>query len=313
MYAGDAAVLRRWLRPPYSADGWRIDVANMLGRLGPDQLGADVARGIRQAVKEENPDTYLLGEHSYDATEQLAGDQWDGVMNYAGFHAPVLGWLNGVEHWGHGVGTIMRAGRTPTVDLVETLGAYRAGVPWAVARCQYNLLDSHDTARIRTAVGGDPGRERAAFGLLLTYVGVPSILYGDEVGLEGHDGLSTRRTMPWDPAAWDLDLLDFVRTLIRHRVGSRALQVGGFQVLDVADDSLAFLRDTDEEQVIVVVARGPGERPAGAVDVAAGAIAEGTEFREALSGARAVVGEGHLALPAMAPGVAIWSAGSASR
>ena len=40
MYAGPEAVLRRWLRPPFSVDGWRIDVANMLGRLGPDQLGA---------------------------------------------------------------------------------------------------------------------------------------------------------------------------------------------------------------------------------------------------------------------------------
>jgi alpha-glucosidase len=119
--------------------------------------------------------------------------------------------------------------------------------------------------------------------------------------------------MPWDPAAWDLDLLGFVRALVRQRVRSAALQVGGFQVLEVGDDSLAFLRDTDEEQVIVVVARGPDDRPAGAVDVAAGAVADGTEFTEALSGARAVVSEGHLALPAMAPGVAIWSAGSGSR
>ena len=126
MYAGAGAVLRRWLRPPYSVDGWRIDVANMLGRLGPDQLGAEVARGIRAAVKEENPEAYLLGEHSFDATEQLAGDQWDGVMNYAGFQAPVLGWLKGVEYGGHGVGTILRADPRPTADMVETLDAYRA-------------------------------------------------------------------------------------------------------------------------------------------------------------------------------------------
>jgi hypothetical protein len=79
-----------WLRPPFSVDGWRIDVANMLGRLGPDQLGPDVARGMRAAVKAEDPDAYLLGEHSYDAIDHLGGDQWDAVMNYWGFQRPVL-------------------------------------------------------------------------------------------------------------------------------------------------------------------------------------------------------------------------------
>ena len=63
MYAGPDAVLRHWLRPPFSVDGWRIDVANMLGRLGPVQLGPEVARGMRAAVKAEDPDAYLLGEH----------------------------------------------------------------------------------------------------------------------------------------------------------------------------------------------------------------------------------------------------------
>src|SRR4029077_16879429 len=99
-------------------------------------------------------------------------------------------------------------------------------------------------------------------GMLLAYVGVPSVLYGDEVGLEGSDGLSTRRTMPWDPADWDLAQVGFLQTLIRFRVRSRALMTGGFQVLETGDDSLAFLRDTDEEQVIVVLPPGPAPAPA---------------------------------------------------
>jgi alpha-glucosidase len=308
MYEGPHAVIRRWLRPPFSADGWRIDVANMLGRFGPDQLGTEVARGMRAAVKAENPDAYLLGEHSFDGTDQLAGDEWDGVMNYAGFTWPVIGWLHGNVYESHGVGVVLRTGRTSTADLVESLEAFRAAVPWAVARCQYNLLDSHDTARIRTSVGGDPDRVRAAFGMLLTYVGVPSVLYGDEVGLEGADGLSTRRTMPWDEAAWDLDQLAFLRTLIRYRVGSRALAVGGFQVLEAGEDSLAFLRDTDEEQVVVVVVRGPEPRAGAPLPVADGAIADGTTFTELFSEARATAESGHLPIGATAPGVAIWTA-----
>ena len=307
MYAGPDAILRRWLRPPFSIDGWRIDVANMLGRLGPDQLGAEVARGMRAAVKEENPDAYLMGEHSFDATDQLAGDQWDGVMNYAGFMYPVLEWLHGVDLRSHATGTILRTGRSSTASLVETLTAFLAAVPWSVAAHQYNLLASHDTARVRTAVAGDVGHLRAAFGLLLTFVGVPSILYGDEIGLDGEDGGRTRRTMPWDPAAWDHDHLAFMRSLVHHRVRSRALQVGGLQFLELAEDSLAFLRDTDEEQAVVVVARGPGGRPPGPLSVAEAAMADGTRLVELLSGARATVERGHLLLPATPPGVAVWS------
>ena len=310
MYDGPGAILRRWMRPPYSVDGWRIDVANMLGRLGPDQLGAEVARGMRHAIKQENADAYLIGEHSYDATEQLAGDQWDGVMNYAGFRSPVLDWLGGIELLGSGGDPFLRAERSSTADMVETLEAYRAAIPWAVARCQYNLLASHDTARVRTAVGEGPGRERAGLGLLLTYVGVPSILYGDEVGLEGHDGLSTRRTMPWDEADWDLDHLAFVRALVGHRVRSDALARGGFQVLETGRDSLVYLRDTDDEQVIVVVVRGPGTRAGEPLPVAHGAVADGTTFRELLSGVQATVVGGHLPLGPTEPGVAIWTSGS---
>jgi alpha-glucosidase len=306
MYAGPDAVLRHWLRPPFSIDGWRIDVANMLGRLGPHQLGPDVARGMRAAIKDENPDAYLIGEHAYDATDQLAGDQWDGVMNYAGFRSPILGWLTGDAGMDGESTTIPRAGRSSTGDLVETLEAFRASVPWAVARCQYNLLDSHDTPRVRTAVEGHAGRVRAAFGALLTYVGVPSLLYGDELGLDGRDGLSTRRTMPWDGSG-DVDNLAFVRRLVRHRVDAAALRTGGFQVLEIGDDSLAYVRDTDDQQVIVILARDPGGRPAGALPVAYGAVADGTEFEELLTGARATVETGHLPVGPIEPGVAIWT------
>jgi alpha-glucosidase len=307
MYAGEDAILRSWLRPPFSIDGWRIDVANMLGRQGPVQLGAEVARGIRAAVKEENPDAYLLGEHFYDATDALNGDQWDGVMNYAGFATPVLEWLGGVAYESHGSGVVVRDGPRATEDLVATLRSFRAAVPWAVARCQYDLLGSHDTARVRTAVGGDPGRVRAAFGLLLGYVGVPAVMYGDEVGLEGDDGQTSRRTMPWDDASRDLDLLAFVRTLVRHRRRSRALQKGGFQVLETTADTIAFLRDTDDEQVIVVVVRGPDPRPAGPLAVAHGAVEDGTAFVSLLTGDRASVGGGRLPLGPILPGVAVWT------
>jgi alpha-glucosidase len=306
MYEGPDAVMRRWLRPPFSVDGWRIDVANMLGRLGPDQLGPDVARGMRAAVKAEDPDAYLLGEHSYDAIAHLGGDQWDAVMNYWGFQAPVLEWLHGLEFRSHASGIVHRAERSSTASMVETLTAFRAAIAWSVANDQFNLLDSHDTARLASLLGGDAGRIQAALGLLLTYVGVPSILYGDEVGLEGADDLLGRRTMPWDRGAWDDARYGFVRSLVHLRVASAALRAGGFQVLEVGADHLAFLRDTEAEQAIVVIVRGPDPRPAGPLPTRAGAIPDGVAFREHLTGATAVTAGGHLPLPATPTGVAIW-------
>ena len=171
--------------------------------------------------------------------------------------------------------------------MVASLDAFRAAIPWAVARCQYDLLGSHDTPRVRSVVG-DPGRLRAAFGLLFGYVGVPGFLYGDEVGLQGEEGNASRLAMPWNEEAWDLDHLEFTRALVRFRARSRALQAGGFQVLETGADSLAFLRDTDDEQVIVVVVRGPGSRT-GDLPVAIGAIADGTVFTSLLTGERATV------------------------
>ncbi len=308
MYAGDDAVLRRWLRPPYSIDGWRIDVANMLGRSGAVQLGPEVARSMRTAIKDESPEAYVVGEHWFDAIDQLAGDQWDGVMNYAGFMVPLLHWLDGHEVRSR-AGTLLRIERSTTESLVTTLGAYRAAIAWSVARRQYNLIDSHDTGRVQSVLHGDDGPVRAAFGALLTYVGVPSILYGDEIGLDGLDGGDARRTMPWDTTRWDRDRLAFVRRLVRFRVRSAALMDGGFQVLEVGEDHLAYLRDTDAAQVIVLLVRGPGPRPPGPLPVRLGGIPDGAVFTELLSDVTAVVRDGGLDLGPTPPGVVIWVTG----
>src|SRR5581483_1019906 len=56
MYAAPDAVMRYWLKPPFRIDGWRIDVANMVGRQNEIQLGHKVGRRIRRAVKAEKPD-----------------------------------------------------------------------------------------------------------------------------------------------------------------------------------------------------------------------------------------------------------------
>ena len=155
MITGPDSVFRKWLRPPFRADGWRIDVANMLGRDGAVQMNAALCTEIRQVVRETAPHAYLIGEHVFDASCQLQGDQWDGVMNYAGFRNPLLAWLNGfsIASWGHD--RIASPVPFTTEALVGTWAERMAVIPYAVALQQMTILDSHDTDRIRSRLGAD--------------------------------------------------------------------------------------------------------------------------------------------------------------
>ncbi|MBP7686901.1 MAG: hypothetical protein KA765_03300, partial [Thermoflexales bacterium] len=232
---------------------------------------------------------------------QLQGDCWDAVMNYAGFTHPVWYWLNFFFVRQHAEPYFVASDQPwPTQALVGTWQAYRASVPWVIAQQQFNLLGSHDTARLINVVDGDLARLRLAVALLMTYPGVPSIYYGDEIGLSG----DPRQCMNWDRSTWDHDLRAYYQTLIHLRRSSAALIEGGFQILSVGDNSIAYLRDSEHETLIVVANRQP--LAAGALPIAHGAIADGTEFFEVLSGAHATVSNGHLPLPAQSVGATIW-------
>ena len=307
MYAGPDSVFRRWLKEPYAIDGWRVDVANMLARHGKDQLEAEAWAGIRQAVKSENPQAYLLGENFFDSTSQLQGDRLDATMNYAGFTNPVLYWLDHFQVSQHGEPKHVESKLPwPTEALIATWQAHRASIPWIVARQQFNLLGSHDTPRIDQIVRGDAARKRLAVGLLFTYVGVPCVYYGDEIGMTARDSLEARDPMIWDSNRWDHDLRSFYQRLIRLRRTSSALIEGGFQILSSEENVIVFLRDTDTEQLIVIGNRGPNERPPKELFVRDGAIPDGATFTEIFSGQTRTVQDEYLPLPAVPAGVQIW-------
>ncbi len=306
IYAGADSVFRRWLRAPYRIDGWRVDVANMLARHGRDQLEAGVWSGIRAAVKDENPAAYLLGENFFDGSPQLQGDALDATMNYAGFTHPLLYWLGRFEVGQHAEPRhVASAVRWPTEALVDTWQAHRAAIPWALACQQFNLLGSHDTPRFSQRLGGDQAHIRLAAAFLLTYVGVPCIYYGDEIGLQPSTPFEARDCMAWDPARWDLDMRGYFQALIRLRRQSPALAAGGFQVLHASEEVLAYQRDAEDQRVIVIGNRGPAQ-PDFALPVAHGAIADGAAFSELFSGRRAVVSAGSLPVGGLPAGAQVW-------
>jgi alpha-glucosidase len=246
-------VLHRYL--DVGLDGWRVDVANMVGRYRDVDLNRDVSRWARAEVG----DALLIAEHGHDFRPDLGVRGWHGVMNYSGFLRPLWTWLlrddpqpeQRRQFWGIGVGVPQLGG----IPAVAAMRRFRAGVPWESVLHSWNLLDSHDTARFRT-IAGTPDRHLVGIGLQMTVPGVPMIFAGDEIGLEGQWGEDARRTMPWGRIADDA-FLERVRALVHLRRTRPALARGGIRWVHVGDETLAFLRETRDERLLCVASRLP--------------------------------------------------------
>jgi len=252
-----AGVLHHYLE--LGLDGWRVDVANMVGRYRDVDLNRDVSRWAREQVG----DALLIAEHGHDFRPDLGVRGWHGVMNYSGFLRPLWTWLlrddpepeQVKQFWGIAVGVPQLGGAA----AVAALRRFRAGVAFESVLHSWNLLDSHDTARFRT-IAGTPERHLAGIGLQMTLPGVPMVFAGDELGLEGQWGEDARRTMPWDRIdRWDQRFLDDVRVLIALRRSREALGRGGIRWVHVSDDAIAFLRETRNERLLCLAARAPHE------------------------------------------------------
>jgi alpha-glucosidase len=249
VYGDRDAIVRRWMRPPYSIDGWRFDVVHMMGE-GPGALNnSRYVTELRRALREENPEAYVLGEHFSEATRWLQGDQEDGAMNYYGFAQPVRAWLAGRDVANH-------PAELSTESFERWWTAARARVPYANQLAQLNLLDSHDTSRFFTAVEGDAARMRLAVTLLFTYAGVPSIYYGDEIGLEGGDDPDCRRCFEWDRTRWHAELHAHYRRLIAWRRERPEWRHGAYQTLVASGDAIVFARYVERSVTLVAINRG---------------------------------------------------------
>lgn len=313
---GPESVVAKWLKPPYNADGWRIDVANMTGRLGDVDLNAEVRQLLRRTMIEINPDTILLGESTNDATSDLQGDGWHGAMTYPGFTRPLWGWLsapNGTpylsadgdeltEPWffGQPIGGIPRYSARQFVDAVVQ---FTAGIPWRVRLGNMQPLDTHDTGRFATNAA--PGTVPLAVGLMLTLPGLPVVFAGDEFGLVGADGESSRTPIPWGSESEPevADRIGLYRDLIALRHEHPTLATGGLRWVHVDDDTIAFVRESADETLLVLATTGEAD-----ADLTAAALPRAASA-EALFGdaTLAVAEDGAVLLSADGPAFAVWA------
>jgi alpha-glucosidase len=254
LYEGPDSIVARWLGSG-GLDGWRIDVANMTARFGTIDLNHMVATTIRTTMAAVDPESLLLAEHSHDASPDLHGEGWHGVMNYAGFTRPVWQWLKPPAPVPFEPGPFTAIPSLPGTSMVAAMRAFTAAAPWRATAHAMNLVGSHDTARIRTMLG-DTSLVTVAFGLLATMPGIPMLWSGDEIGLEGVNGEDGRRPFPWqDDLSWDHQRLATVRAQFQARADSPALRHGGLRWLAATDDAVTYLREAPGESVLVHASR----------------------------------------------------------
>ncbi len=306
IYRAADSPIRKWLRPPYSIDGWRLDVANMTGNFWQTQCAQEVWREMRAAIKEENPQAYMMGEYFQDSSPHLQGDELDASMNYQGFNTPVRRWL-GKGDLGVADGQPFGDPQAlPTEALALQWRQYLTAIPYSIALQQFNQLGSHDVDRILTVTGGDRALVKAGLALLVGFPGSPCLYYGDEIGLPGGRDPDNRRCMPWDEALWDQDLRRFHQAVIAIRKNSHALQQGGLQILHAAGDLLAFQRQSRQEQIIVAVWRGAADMPAVELDMRQANMPDGSALTDLLSSQNFTVKAAALRLQGLAHGQALF-------
>lgn len=263
------SVLAHWLK--LGADGFRLDVA--------DELPHAFLKRLKTRLRQIRPDALLMGEVWEDASNKIAygvrcryfaDGILDSVMNYP-FRTAILKFLRG-EDRGEAL-----------ADKVMTI---TENYPKQVLHCNMNLLGTHDTPRILTALVDDFDGSREALAarrlsaeqrqlatdrLLLASVlqytlpGSPSIYYGDEAGMEGGKDPFNRRTYPWGKE--DTTLLNHYKALGQLRKQYPALQQGDIAFFHAGNGRIGFVRTLGESKLRIYVNQNdnPWEIPPGNV------------------------------------------------
>ena len=263
-FLGKDGVIAKWTRAGVA--GFRLDVA--------DELSDSFIRGIRERLDENGEDTVLWGEVWEDASNKIAydrrrryywGGELDGVMNYP-LREGLLAYFR----------------RGDTAPLRYALEEVLPAAPKAVADRQMNLLGTHDTLRILTALGGaeEAGKSndelahlrmteeerrlalerlKLAYLALATLPGLPCIYYGDEVGMEGYRDPFNRLPFPWH--RMDGELLAYYRAVGELRGKESLYREGELRLHTLTPSRLVFSRTDGSRCAVTVINRSQSPLP----------------------------------------------------
>lgn len=254
---------KKWVSPPYNADGWRLDVAADLGYS--NEYNHIFWENFRKAVKSANPQALILAEHYGDPGEWLQGDEWDSVMNYDAFMEPLTWFLTGMEKHSDERRTDLWGNAD---NFVNTMNHFMASMLTPSLQVAMNELSNHDHSRFLTRTNHIVGRVaqlgskaaeeeinlavmREAVAVQMTWVGAPTVYYGDEAGVCGFTDPDSRRTYPWGQE--NRELVEFHKEMIRIHKREKPLRTGSLKMLSWSSNVLAYARFQEGEQIIVVL------------------------------------------------------------
>jgi cyclomaltodextrinase len=214
-------------------DGYRLDVAG--------EVPFWFWKLFRERVKAANPDAYIVGELWGSSPDWVNASYFDAVMNYKYFRDPVL--------------SFVARGDATAEEFNRALAPGRLVYPGEGVRAMMNLIDSHDTERFLTAAGGDTRRLKLAALFAMTYVGAPTIYYGDEVGMEGGHDPDCRRPFywKWPEEAARTDVHDYYARLTAVRRAHPSTVWGGFETLLTDGRTYAYRRLSPHDVLFVVM------------------------------------------------------------
>ena len=257
-FVGKGGVCESYIKQ--GCGGWRLDVA--------DELTDDFLDRLRAVVKHANPEALIVGEVWENAAEKVAyssrrrylrGRQLDSVMNYPTKNAIIDFVRNG-----------------DCTFLYNTVTELYASYPRCVCDCLMNILGTHDTERILTALAGscaeghsnaelsklrlDPDARRRGIELLkiastlqYTLYGFPSVFYGDEAGVEGYRDPFCRMPFPWGRE--EAELTAHYRFLGKLRRDHGVFAGGDFRVTAHNGGVFAFVRENSSETILILINR----------------------------------------------------------
>ena len=254
---GQDSVVAHWLR--LGADGFRLDVA--------DELPNAFLLLLKRRIREIKPDALLIGEVWEDYSNKVAYDIpkryfVDGVLDSVMYYPFCTAIVNFVRQWDDGQA------------LAERVMTIAENYPPQVLCCNMNLLGTHDTARILTALVDDfdgsreeksrrhlsrnlylQAKELLMMASFLQYMlpGAPSLYYADEAGMEGHKDPFNRRTYPWGRE--DTELLSHFRHLGKLRKESACLQTGDIEFFRAEGGRIGFARRLEGKTVRIYLNR----------------------------------------------------------
>lgn len=211
-------------------DGWRLDVC--------DEVDHSFWREFRKTVKKAKSNTFIVGEIQHESYSWLKGDQLDSIMNYP-FREVMVDFFAkrkiNVEEFDN--------------ELSEARSLYMKDINMNLL----NLLDSHDTPRFLTECDEQFSRMKLAIAFQYTYIGIPYIYYGDEIGMTGGKDPDNRKCMIWDKSKQNEAMLHFYKTLNNIRKENKVLIYGDYKTVYKKKNVIGFMRVLGKNRIVVIL------------------------------------------------------------